>query len=254
MLEAVKRAALLVLALVAACTSSSPTAVPSPSPSTPSPTPAPSPTYAVTVVPADFTADVTNPWFPLPPGRVLEYRGVQEDGPVRELLTVSDETEKVDGVTCRVVLDRLYLDGVLSETTKDFYAQDRQGAVWYFGEDTAELDEDGSMVTTEGTFHAGVTGSLPGILMSAVPKVGESHRQEYLPGYAEDFYAVELLSTSVTTPYRAFRTGVLRAREWTPLEAGVVSKKWYVRGIGVVREANTTGPKEELSLVRVSSD
>src|SRR5690349_1399833 len=112
MLDAVKRAALLVLALVAACTSSSPTAAPSPTltstaptPTT-TPTPTPSPTYAVTVVPADFTANVTNPWFPLPPGRVLEYRGVQEDGPVRELLTVSDETEKVDGVTCRVVLDR----------------------------------------------------------------------------------------------------------------------------------------------------
>jgi hypothetical protein len=254
MLEAVKRAALLVLALVAACTSSSRTAAPSPTLTSTAPTPTPSPTYAVTVVPADFTADVTNPWFPLPPGRVLEYRGVQEDGPVRELLTVSDETEQVDGVTCRVVLDRLYVDGVLSETTKDFYAQDRQGAVWYFGEDTAELDEDGSMVTTEGTFHAGVTGALPGILMSAVPVVGESHRQEYLPGYAEDFYAVELLSTSVATPYRSFRTGVLRTREWTPLEPDVVSKKWYARGIGVVKEANTTGPKEELSLVRVSSD
>lgn len=243
----------LALALVAGCSSSTPTAAPSPTPSTPSPTPTPSPTYAVDVVPADFSPDVTNPWFPLPPGRVLEYRGVQEDGPVRELLTVSDETEKVDGVTCRTVLDRLYVDGELSETTKDFYAQDRQGTVWYFGEDTAELDADGSMVTTEGTFHAGVTGALPGILMTATPVVGETHRQEYLRGYAEDFYAVELLSTSVVTPYKAFRTGVLRTREWTPLESGVVSKKWYVRGLGVVREANTTGPKEELSLVRVSS-
>jgi hypothetical protein len=243
--------ALVSLALLAGCSSS--TATPAAGPTRSSAAPTPSPTYSVDVVPADFTANVTNPWFPLPPGRTLEFRGVQEDGPVRELFTVSDETEKVDGVTCRVVLDRLYVDGVLAETTKDFYAQDRHGNVWYFGEDTAELEEDGSMVTTDGTFHAGVTGALPGIMMTAVPAVGDTHRQEYFPGYAEDFYAVESLATSVTTPYNRFPSGVLRTREWTPLERGVVSNKWYVRGLGVVREANATGPKEVLALVRVST-
>jgi hypothetical protein len=206
----------------------------------------------VQVTPADFTPDVTNRWFPLPVGRTWEYRGTDEDGPLRELVTVVEETEKVGGVTCRVVLDRLYHGEVLAETTKDFYAQDRHGDVWYFGEDTAELDEDGSMVTTEGTWHYAVTGALPGIVMTAVPAVGDTHRQEYLAGYAEDYYAVDRLGASASTPYQAF-TGLVQTREWTPLEPDVVSRKLYARGIGLVKELNTRGPAETLSLYAVTS-
>lgn len=248
------RTAMVVLALVAGCSSSSPAAAPSSSAtSTPSPTPAPSPTYFVQVRPADYTANVTNPWFPLPPGRTLEYRGVNEDGAVRELFSVSDETQKVDGVTCRVVLDRLYVDGDLAETTRDFYAQDRQGNVWYFGEDTAELEPDGSMVGTSGTFHSGDHGALPGIFMTAVPAVGDSHRQEYLPGFAEDFYRVDVLSTRVVTPYRTF-TSAMRTREWTPLEPRVLDHKYYVKGIGTVKEVTVKGGKEELTLYDVRDE
>ena len=250
-----KRTALVALALVAGCSSNSTTASPSPAATSPapSPTPTPSPTYAVDVVAADFTANVTNPWFPLPVGRTWEYRGADEDGPVRELATVTDETEKVGGVTCRVVLDRLYHGDVLSETTKDFYAQDRHGDVWYFGEDTAELEADGSMVTTDGTWHYAVTGALPGIVMTAAPAVGDTHRQEYLAGIAEDFFAVDRLGATARTPYQAF-TGLVQTREWTPLEPGVVSRKLYARGIGLVQEGNTTGPRETLSLYAVTTD
>lgn len=256
-----KRTGLVVLALVTACSSDT-----DGSPTTPAPTSAhstgsgahstPSPdrsAYQVDVVPGDYSPDVTNPWFPLPVGRTWEYRGADEDGPVRELVTVSDETERVGGVVCRVVLDRVFHGGVLSETTKDFYAQDRKGDVWYFGEDTAELDEDGSMVTTEGTWHLGRGGALPGVVMSAVPVIGETHRQEYLVGEAEDFYAVDGLDVTATTPYRRF-THLVQTREWTPLEPDVVSRKLYARDIGLVRELNTKGPKETLSLYAVTHD
>jgi hypothetical protein len=248
--------ALIAVALVAGCnnstTTATATATPTTTPTT-SPAPAPSPTYSVDVVPANFSPNVTNAWFPLPPGRTLEYRGLNEDGVVRELFFVSDETQKVGGVTCRVVLDRLYVDGELAETTRDFYAQDRQGNVWYFGEDTAELESDGSMVSTSGTFHTGEAGALPGIFMTAVPAVGDTHRQEYYPGYAEDFYAVEALSTKVTTPYRTF-TGAMRTREWTPLEPDVLDNKWYARGIGTVKEKTVKGGKEDLSLYAIRND
>jgi hypothetical protein len=242
-------------ALVAGCSngSTTATATTTTAPSTGPPasaTPTPSPTYSVDVVPTSFTANVTNPWFPLPPGRTLEYRGVNEDGAVRELFLVSDETQKVDGVTCRVVLDRLYVDGELAETTRDFYAQDRQGNVWYFGEDTAELDPDGTMIGTSGSFHSGDSGALPGIFMTAVPAVGDTHRQEYYPGFAEDFYAVEVLSTKVVTPYRSF-TNAMRTREWTPLEPGVLDNKYYVKGIGTVKELTVKGGKERLELYAI---
>ena len=104
-----KRTALVAVALVAGCSNSTSTKATSTPTPTPSPTPSPtaSPAYSVDLVPADFSAKVTNPWFPLPPGRTLEYRGVNEDGAVRELFFISDEVQKVGGVTCRVVLDRL---------------------------------------------------------------------------------------------------------------------------------------------------
>jgi hypothetical protein len=202
------------------------------------------------VVASDFTANVTNAWFPLPPKAKWVYRGVDEDGPLREVVTVGG-TEKVGGVPCRVVLDRLYHDGELSETTKDLYAQDRHGNVWYFGEDTAELEADGSMATTEGTWHYAMAGGLPGIVMTAVPALGDTHRQEYLAGQAEDFYAVDGLAATADTPYRRF-SRLLQTREWTPLEAGVVSRKLYARGIGLVKELNTKGPQETLALVSFS--
>jgi hypothetical protein len=213
----------------------------------------PSPAYSVDVVAADFSANVTNPWFPLPVGRTWEYRGTDEDGPVRELVTVSDETELVGGITCRVVLDRLFHGEDLAETTKDFYAQHKNGDVWYFGEDTAELDEDGAMVTTEGTWHYAVSGALPGIVMTAVPAVGDTHRQEYLAGYAEDYFLVDRLGAATDTPYRSF-TGLVQTREWTPLEPDVVSRKLYAKGIGLVKELNTKGPSETLSLYAVTTD
>ena len=249
-----KRTALVVLALAVGCSSNGTDASPTPSATTsPTPSPTASPAYSVEVVAADFTANVTNPWFPLPVGRTWEYRGTDEDGPVRELVTVSDETEQVGGVTCRVVLDRLFHGDALTETTKDFYAQDRQGDVWYFGEDTAELDEDGAMVTTEGTWHYAVSGALPGIVMTAVPAVGDTHRQEYLAGYAEDYYAVDRLGGTTQTPYRSF-TGLVQTREWTPLEPDVVSRKLYAKGVGLVKELNTKGPSETLSLYDVTTD
>ena len=251
------RYAVVALALAAGCNNGSTTATSTSTPSsTPTNSPTPSPTasaYTVDIVPTNFTANVTNEWFPLPPGRTLEYRGVNEDGDVRELFHISDETQKVGGVTCRVVLDRLYVDGELAETTRDYYAQDRQGNVWYFGEDTAELEEDGSMVSTSDTFHTGEAGALPGIFMTAVPAVGDTHRQEYYLGYAEDFYAVEALSTKVVTPYRTF-TGAMRTREWTPLEPDLLDHKYYVKGIGTVKEVTVKGGKEDLRLYAIRND
>ena len=254
-----RRIALVAVALAVGCSNGTSTvkATPTSSPTdsgTPSPNPAASPVaYKVDVIPLNFTANVTNPWFPLPPGRTLEYRGFNEDGKVKDLFHVSDETQKVGGVTCRVVLDRVFVDGVLVETTRDYYAQDKVGNVWYFGEDTAELESDGSMIGTSGTFHTGEAGALPGIFMTAVPAVGESHRQEYYPGYAEDFYRVDVLSTKVATRYKAF-ANAMRTREWTPLEPDVLDNKYYVRGIGTVKEITVRGGTENLSLYAIRQD
>jgi hypothetical protein len=211
-----------------------------------------SPNYAVNYKPGDFSPNVDNPLFPLKPGTTLIYRGTKDEQKALEYFTATRETQKVDGTPCRVVLDRLYLDGKLAETTRDYYSQDTKGNVWYFGEDTAELDEGGNLVSTDGTWHAGEAGAEPGIFMPAHPRAGERHRQEYYPGHAEDFFQVLDLSTPVSVPYRSF-SGTLLTREWTPLEPDVLDQKYYVQGIGTVKEMSVKGPLEQLMLVGVKT-
>src|SRR5262249_2259382 len=152
----------------------------------------------------------------------------------------SHRTRILAGVRTRIVEDRLYLDGALSERTADYYAQDRCGNVWYFGEDTAELDEHGRVVDTSGSFHAGVDGSQPGVVMQSRPQLGRLFRQEWRPGEAEDVFAAIDLDTPVTVPYGSFRHA-LRTRETTALEPGVVDNKLFVRGIGEVAELTVRG-------------
>ena len=238
-------------AAAAACTSSGNSSGSAGSSATPATTSASSP-YTVTYHPADFSPNVSNRWFPLKPGTTLVYRGTRDEKKALEYFQVTGQTQKVGGVPCRVVLDRLYLDGALAETTRDYYSQDTKGNVWYFGEDTAQLDRGGTLVGTEGTWHAGVAGAKPGIFMPAHPQPGESHRQEYYPGHAEDFFQVVNLSAAVSVPYRSFG-GTLLTKEWTPLEPDVLDHKYYVQGIGTVKEQSVKGGPEQLELVDVKT-
>jgi hypothetical protein len=200
--------------------------------------------------PGGFSPNVTNPWFPLKPGATLVYRGSKDEQPAVEYFTVSRQTQQVGGVPCRVVLDRVYLNGYLAETTRDYYAQDRTGTVWYYGEDTAELDRHGHLLSTEGTWHAGVDGARPGIFMPAHLWVGASYRQEFYPGHAEDHFQILDLAARVAVPYGRFSHAML-TKEWTPLEPDVLDHKYYVRGIGTVKEITVRGGQEEMVLVDV---
>jgi len=195
-----------------------------------------------------YSANVTNEWFPLAPGSVYRYRGVKDGEPSREVMTVTHRTRTIDGAETIVVKDVLYLRGKLEERTRDYYTQDDDGNVWYFGEDTAELDAKGRVTTREGTWHAGVDGAKPGIFMYAHPRVGQSARQEYLKGQAEDHFAVLRRGIAVTVPFKAFR-GALLTKEWTPVEPGVLDHKYYARGIGTVLEQTVKGGNERNELV-----
>src|SRR5262249_59969637 len=107
------------------------------------------------------------------------------------------------GVTCVEVHDTVTLDGELSEDTLDWFAQDKDGNVWYFGENTHEL-EDGLITTIEGTFMAGVNRDKPGIIMKAHPAVGDFYRQEFSLANAEDFAETLSLNEIVTVPFGTF--------------------------------------------------
>src|ERR671930_1646376 len=117
--------------------------------------------------PSRFAHGVTNPWFPLRPGTTLTYRGVKDGKPSRDVVHVTGATRRIAGVVCTAVSDRLYLSGRLEERTTDWYAQDKTGNVWYFGEATAELDRAGHVTSTEGRWLAGRNGARAGIYMPA---------------------------------------------------------------------------------------
>ena len=208
--------------------------------------------YHPRIDPADFSPHVTNRWFPLTPGKILVYTGIKDGKKALDLFAPSSRTRVIDGVRTRVVEDRGYLCNVLEERTSDYYAQDRCGNVWYFGEDTATLDRHGHVVDTEGTWHAGVDGAQPGVFMQAHPQLGRRFRQEWYQGQAEDVFKVIDHSAPVTVPYGSFRHA-LRTAETTALEPGIVDNKYYVKGIGEVAELAVRGPREEFKLVEIIS-
>ncbi len=205
--------------------------------------------YDPQIVPGDFVAKVNNPFFPLTPGTTFVFRGESDGETERIQVDVTDETKTVLGVPTVVVRDRVWVGDQLVEDTFDWYAQDIEGNVWYFGETSTEY-EDGVAVSTAGSWEAGVDGAKSGVIMQANPQTGQSYRQEYYAGEAEDMAEVISQSASVTVPYGSFN-GFLVTREWTPLEPGVEEHKYYIPGIGVVLEQGVKGGSGKVVLVEV---
>jgi hypothetical protein len=209
------------------------------------------PASAALPKPADFSARVDNPWYPLKPGTVYVYEGVKDGKQARDVMTVTHGVKTINGVPCVVIQDRLYLSGKLHERTTDWYSQDNHGNVWYFGEATAELGKNGKVKSTEGSFQAGRNGARPGIFMPARATVGYTAKQESYKGHAEDHFAiVSLLPIAQRLPASTAKH-VLLTKEWTPLEPGVLDHKFYVRGLGLVVEMAVKGGDERLELVSV---
>ncbi len=155
----------------------------------------------------------------------------------------------IQGIRCTGVSDRLYSAGRLSERTTDWYAQDRDGTVWYFGEDTAELDRSGQGHEPRGLLACGRRRrAQAGIFMPARPRVGQAFRQEFLKGHAEDHFSVLSLRHAPAFP-PSRPTARMLTKEWTPLEPGVVDHKLYVRGVGLVDERTIRGGNERNTLV-----
>jgi hypothetical protein len=200
--------------------------------------------------PSEFTPRVDNAWFPLQPGTTFLYRGRKDGKPSRDRMRVLRERKTILGVRATVVSDKLYLRGKLEERTRDWYAQDNRGNVWYLGEATAELNPNGSVRTREGGWQAGVDGARAGILMPAHPRRGQTGIQEMLKGEAEDHFRVLDLNAIVETRV-AVTNHALLTREWTPLEPGVVDHKYYVPGLGTVLEETVRGGDERNELVAV---
>jgi len=207
--------------------------------------------YQPKIAPANFVAKIDNPFFPLVPGTTFVYLSQTPDGLERDEFAVTHNTRVILGVTCTEVHDTVTTNGVLTEDTLDWFAQDTTGNVWYFGENTHELT-DGLISTIDGTFRGGIDGAQPGIVMEAHPAIGDFYRQEFDLGNAEDFAEVVGLNATVTVPYgNGSFTNCLDTRETTPLEPDLHEHKFYAAGIGNVLETDEdTGARTELIEVK----
>lgn len=199
--------------------------------------------------PKDFTTRIDNPYWPMDPGTRWTYRETDESGAeLKVVVTVSDQTKKIaNGVSARVVRDTVMEDGELVEDTFDWYAQDKEGNIWYLGENTAEF-ENGKLVTKEGSFEAGVDGAQPGIIMPADPREGMQYRQEYYKGEAEDNGEVLSTDEMAQVPFGQYDNALL-TKDTITIEPNVLEYKLYARDVGPVLTLGVSGgpgSREEL--------
>lgn len=184
-----------------------------------------------------FVHGINNPYFPLVPGTKFIYRNTikDEDGISieHEIMTVTSDIKKIVGVNCEVVHDQVKEDGEVTEDTYDWYAQDKFGNVWYFGEDTKERTDTGW--STEGSWEAGVHNALPGIIMFAHPNLflGLTYYEEFLRGEAEDQATLLNTNSKATVPYGSF-TNCLETKNFTRLDPTDIEHKFYAIGVGQV--------------------
>jgi hypothetical protein len=199
--------------------------------------------YVPIIRPEDFVNSVTNPFMPFIPGTKYTYQVHTDEGDEVVEVTVTTDTIRIIGVKCVVVTDIVKSNkGDVLESTLDWYAQDKDGNVWYFGEDTKEY-ENGKVISTAGTWKAGVNGAQPGIVMPGNPILGIPYRQEYLFNEAEDMGRIISTSEAITVPFGTFNN-CIQTEEWTPLEPGVLEHKYYAFGIGNIKTIMIKGGYE----------
>ncbi len=201
--------------------------------------------YNPLVDPANFVAEITNRYLPLKPGSRWVYE--TDDGVEHIEVEVLHETRTILGIQATVVQDNVYEDGSLIEATFDWFAQDKQGNVWYLGEDSAEV-LNGEIINRHGSWEAGVDGAKPGITMWANPMPRMAYRQEFYEGEAEDLAKVLRRFVKKQVRGHAYHNLVV-IQEWTPLGPIPIEDKYYAPGIGKVLELKVRGGPSRLELI-----
>jgi hypothetical protein len=207
--------------------------------------------YSPSIDPANFVARIDNRYFPLEPRTGFHYRGVQEDGktPQTDDMVVTSRTKVILGVKCTVVRDTVRSRGRLIERTYDWYAQDKAGNVWYMGEDAREV-KNGRLVKVEDSWEAGRNGAKAGIIMPGKPRRGDEYRQEYYPRFALDQARVLGAGGPVKVPAGSFKRTLLTV-ETSPIDPAH-ERKYYVAGLGDIKEQTIAGNHEQIQLVSVT--
>ena len=247
-------AALALAVMMAACGAVTESADTSASPVTAGAPSLPQGGRPVELHPADFVAGIDNPYWPMAPGSRWVYHETDREGNHQRVeVVVTEAVKTILGIEATVVHDVVTQNGRVKEDTWDWYAQDTRGNVWYLGEDTKEF-EHGKVVSTAGSWEAGVDGAQAGIVIPADPEVGQAYRQEYYAGEAEDRARVLSLDEMVEVPFGSF-DGVLLTSDTTPLHPEILEHKLYAKGIGPVAVIGLSGGsgREELVEYRAAA-
>jgi hypothetical protein len=191
---------------------------------------------------ANFATPKANPYFPLDTGVSHTLKGTRTDGdPVVEhsTLTVHGPGPMIMGVPTVLVIDEAFEDGALVERTFDYFAADKDGNVWYFGEDVTNYryDDAGALIGTDdkSAWRAGVNDALPGISVLGAPTVGMKQFQEHAPAdEAMDYAEVLATDLDITVPGGSFKN-VLKTFEGSLAEPDLREFKYYAQGIGMIR-------------------
>jgi hypothetical protein len=203
------------------------------------------------VEPAGLSPTISHPYVAFASVERAVYEGTEVDDETGESValrvesTVRDATTTVAGVDVAIVDVAEYEDGELVERTEDYYAQDRDGTVYYMGERVDDY-EDGKVAGHHGQWLAGQKRYRAGVFMPAEPKVGDEFEQERAPGVAEDRSTVVATGATVTVPAGTFGD-CIETEDVDPL-GGAVEHKFYCRDVGLVQEAFAAGGT--LDLVR----
>ncbi len=239
-------ALLLGVTVLAACSSNnkSPSAtggqITAPAATTPA-----SSTYNPKIDPSKFTNEITNRYFVVTPGTTRILKGLKDGTAQTHTTHVTRKTRMIRGVRCLVIKDVVTNPDGVAEIAYDWYAQDDKGNVWYFGESTSDYEK-GVVVSTKGSWEAGIDGAKPGIVMPANPKPGPEFYQEFRPGVAEDKGKILGIHETVRTKSRTYRNAV-RIRDTNPLDPTLVQHKWYVPDVGLVKSVRTGSSHTETS-------
>ncbi len=186
-----------------------------------------------------------NPYFSLSPGDFAVLQGVDDGETIRVQIEVKGSIkaisfETADGhevsLNTRVVEEREWVDGVLVEVSRNFFARCKEtNDIFYFGEEV-DIYEDGVIVSHDGAWEAGVDGAQPGIIIPARFLLGARYFQELAPDVALDRGENVAMGLVVKAAGQTLR-GCVRVDETSPLDPpGHVSVKVYCPGAGLARD------------------
>ena len=207
--------------------------------------------YKPDINPANFSnsTNITNTYYPAPPGKKYIYEGQTDEGLERVEEERLAETKTIMGITCIVVNFKEYVNGKLTEDTRDWYAQDNNGNLWYFGEAVDNYNANGTISDHGGSWEAGIDGAQPGMIMPANPQTGMRYREEYYFGHAEDEAEITRTGITETISLGTFNN-CIKTKNWTALEPDALENKVYAPGIGLIKEIDIA-ENFEITLVAI---